>query len=70
MEKPHKNLNAWKYSFDLVKEIYVVTNAFPATEKSGLISQLRGASVSVPTNIAEGAARKSPNDFFNFGVLQ
>lgn len=48
--KPHKNLDAWKFSFDFVKEIYIVTNTFPATEKFGLTSQLRRAAVSVPAN--------------------
>ncbi|MBV9961948.1 MAG: four helix bundle protein [Parafilimonas sp.] len=64
--KPHKNLEAWKQSFELVKEVYRITNSFPAEEKFGITSQLRRAAVSVPTNIAEGAARRSKKEFIQF----
>ncbi|MFT4154844.1 four helix bundle protein [Parafilimonas sp.] len=64
--KPHKTLEAWKQSFELVKDVYRITNVFPAEEKFGLVSQLRKAAVSVPTNIAEGAARKSKKEFIQF----
>ena len=66
LNKPHKNLDAWKYSFDFVKEVYTITLLFPTEEKFDLTSQLRRAVVSVPVNIAEGAARKSPKEFINF----
>jgi four helix bundle protein len=64
--KPHKNLNAWIKSFEFVKEVYVVTQSFPAEERYGLVSQIKRASVSVPVNIAEGAARKSNKEFIQF----
>lgn len=64
--KPHKKLNAWILSFEFVKDIYSITNSFPADERFGLISQMRRAAVSVPVNIAEGAARKSPKEFIQF----
>ena len=64
--KPHKNLNAWLKSFDFVKEIYSVTKKFPDEERYGLISQIKRAAVSVPVNIAEGAARKSGKEFTHF----
>ena len=64
--KPHKNLNAWLKSFEFVKDLYRVTAAFPPEEKYGLVSQMRRASVSVPVNIAEGAARKSQKEFIQF----
>lgn len=64
--KPHKNLNAWIKSFELVKELYVLTALFPVDEKFGLVSQIRRASVSVPVNIAEGAARKGKKEFIHF----
>ncbi len=64
--KPHKKLNAWVKSFEFVKEIYLVTDKFPSEEKFGLVSQMRRAAVSVPVNIAEGAARKSKKEFIQF----
>ncbi len=64
--KPHKRLNAWIKSFELVKEIYLLTKLFPSEEKFGLISQMRRAAVSVPVNIAEGAARRSKKEFIQF----
>ena len=65
-DKPHKNLDAWKLSFEFVKHLYIITANFPSKEKFGLISQLRRAAVSVPVNIAEGAGRKSTKEFINF----
>nr|WP_199002486.1 four helix bundle protein [Flavobacterium sp. ASV13] len=64
--KPHKKLNSWIKSFEFVKEIYLVTNQFPSDEKFGITSQIRRASVSVPVNIAEGAARKGLKEFIHF----
>lgn len=64
--KPHKNLDAWKLSFEFVKKIYLATGSFPSEEKFGLVSQLRRAAVSVPSNIAEDAARKSKKEFIQF----
>jgi four helix bundle protein len=55
----HKNLTVYKKSIELVKEIYLLTNELPSMERFGLQSQLRRASVSVSSNIAEGSARKS-----------
>jgi four helix bundle protein len=64
--KPHKKLEAWKRSFNLVKEIYQLTNEFPREEKFGIISQMRRCAVSIPSNIAEGAARNTNKEFLNF----
>jgi four helix bundle protein len=66
MEKPHKKLEAWKQSMDLVVEIYKVTNDFPHQEIYGLTNQVRRAAVSIPSNIAEGAARQTKKEFTNF----
>jgi four helix bundle protein len=61
-----KELKVWQVSRNLVKEIYEITSEFPATEKYGLVSQLRRCAVSVPTNIAEGAGRNTEKDFAQF----
>lgn len=66
MEKPHKNLEAWKQSVDLVVEIYKTTKEFPNQEIYGITNQVRRAAVSVPRNIAEGAARQTKKEFANF----
>lgn len=58
----HKDLKVWEKSIELVTDIYALTDDFPSEEKFGLISQLRRASVSIPSNIAEGASRKSENE--------
>jgi len=59
LELNHKNLIVWKKSIELVKEVYSVTFKLPPAEKFGLTSQIRRASVSVSSNISEGASRKS-----------
>ena len=64
--RPHYNLEVWKRSFALVKRIYLITDDFPVEEKYGLVSQLRRASVSVPTNISEGSARNSSKEYLRF----
>ena len=64
--KTHKDLDAWKNSMELCKEIYWVTANFPSEEKFGLITQMRRAAVSIPSNIAEGAARNHKKEFIQF----
>ena len=66
MDKPHKKLDAWKLSIDLVIEIYPLTEKFPGYEKYGLIDQIRRAAISIPSNIAEGAARQTKKEFSNY----
>ena len=66
MEKPHKKLDVWRLSMELSRSIYRLTAEYPMEEKFGLVSQMRRAAVSVPSNIAEGAARSSRNEFRNF----
>lgn len=65
-EKPHRNLVAWQKSMDLVTEIYQATGSFPNEEMFGLTSQIRRAAVSVPSNISEGAADRTTQQFSNF----
>jgi four helix bundle protein len=62
----HKDLDVWKRSMDLVVKVYQITKLFPDTEKYGLSSQMRRAAVSIPSNIAEGAARKGDKEFIQF----
>jgi four helix bundle protein len=62
----HKNLTVWKKSIELVKEVYSLSKALPPDEKFGLVSQIRRASVSVSSNISEGASRKSKNERSRF----
>ena len=62
----HKDLDVWKKSMDLVVLIYDLTSKFPSDERFGLTSQMRRAAVSIPSNIAEGAARKSNKEFLQF----
>jgi four helix bundle protein len=62
----HQDLRAWQAAMALVKEIYAVTSSFPKEEIYGLTSQMRRAAVSVPSNIAEGAARSGTREFVQF----
>ncbi|MFB3920644.1 MAG: four helix bundle protein [Terriglobia bacterium] len=62
----YKDLLVWQKGMKLVKEIYRVTRAFPADERFGLVSQMRRAAVSIPSNISEGQARRSTTEFIQF----
>ncbi len=66
MIKNFQSLLIWQRSRKLVKTIYQITTSFPTEEKFGLTNQLCRASVSVPSNIAEGCGRKHPKDFIRF----
>jgi len=65
-EKPHKKLDVWQKSVDLVQKIYELVNLFPRNEEYGLSSQMRRAAISIPANIAEGAARQTRKEFIHF----
>lgn len=64
--KNHKDLDVWKQSMLLTEKIYTLTKEFPSDEKYGLISQMKRAVISIPSNIAEGAARKGNKEFVQF----
>lgn len=64
--RPHHKLEAWNKAVDLVVDIYRGTDSFPREERYGLTSQIRRAAVSIPANIAEGAARFSSKEFARF----
>ncbi len=68
MDKPHKRLLAWRKSMELVVKIYELTKAFPREEVYGLTSQIRRASVSVPSNISEGVAGTISHTISKFPV--
>ena len=61
-----KELGIWKKSRLFCSKIYNETASFPSDEKFGLINQLRRASVSIPSNIAEGSSRNSNKEFARF----
>jgi four helix bundle protein len=64
--KSYQDLIVWQKSMELVERIYRMTKVFPKEELYGLTSQIRRAAVSIPSNIAEGQARKSTAEFRNF----
>jgi four helix bundle protein len=64
--RSYRDLEVWKLSIDFVKKVYQVTHNFPASEKFGLINQIRRAAISIPSNIAEGQGRNSTKEFKQF----
>lgn len=58
----HKNLNVYQKSIELVSDIYALIQKFPSYEKFGLTSQLRRSAISIPSNIAESASRKTEKE--------
>ena len=62
----YKELKVWVKSVELCEIIYKITASFPSEEKFGLTNQIRRASVSIPSNIAEGAGRNSSKEFRQF----
>jgi len=61
-----KKLDVWKQALNLSVEVYRATEKFPKKEVYGLASQMQRAGVSVPSNIAEGAARNHDGEFYHF----
>lgn len=64
--RPHKNLKVWQLSIEFIPIVYQITKSLPDDEKFGLTSQIKRAAVSIPANIAEGAAKNSTKDFIRF----
>ncbi len=62
----HRDLLVWQKSMDLVEAIYRITQKLPSHEQFGLVSQLRRAAVSIPSNIAEGYGRQSSGNYRQF----
>lgn len=64
--KTHMDLEVWKNSVELVVMIYKITKKFPKDELYGIVSQIRRAAVSIPSNISEGAGRNHDREFIQF----
>lgn len=64
--RSHRDLVAWQKAMDLGIEVYRLTKTLPESERFGLVSQLRRASVSIPSNIAEGYGRGTTADYIRF----
>ena len=65
-KRPHEDLEVWRDAMNLVEQVYGFSAQFPDAERFGLTSQVRRAAVSIPSNIAEGAARRSTPEFLRF----
>ncbi len=65
----YKDLIVWQKSVALVTSIYALTKAFPQEEKFGIVSQHNRASVSIPSNIAEGWGRESAKNYLQFSRI-
>ena len=61
-----EDLKVWQKAMELVEQVYKISNKLPKEEKFGLISQIRRCSISIPSNIAEGAGRNSNKEFIHF----
>lgn len=71
MAQAFQDLNVWKRAMEMTVCVYDLTRAFPKDEMYGLTSQLRRASVSVASNIAEGRGRMTDGEFRQFlGIAQ
>ena len=64
--KTHQDLEVWQKAIGFVTQVYKFTESFPKSEIYGLTNQIRRASVSIPSNIAEGAGRESEKEFAHF----
>ncbi|MHB1402719.1 MAG: four helix bundle protein [Thiobacillus sp.] len=69
MKRVHHELVAWQQAMLLVRQVYELTAEFPADERFGLVAQMRRAAVSIPSNIAEGAARQPKRQFAQFLIV-
>lgn len=66
MQRNHRSLKAWQKAIELVEHVYASSRLFPKEEMFGLAAQMRRAAVSVPANIAEGAARSGSKELLRF----
>ena len=66
MVRDFRSIRVWEKAHELTLQIYQITLGFPVNERYGLVSQMRRACASIPTNIAEGCGRGSQNDLARF----
>lgn len=64
--KTHRDLDVWNEGIELVVKVYEIIKGFPKEERYGLVEQIKRSAVSIPSNIAEGAARNSKKEFLQF----
>ena len=64
--KDYKDLKIWQKGIEIVDKVYEITSGFPKSELYGLAGQMRRAAVSIPSNVAEGFARKSNKEYKQF----
>lgn len=64
--RTHKDLIVWQKSMDLVEKVYKITGKLPKSELFGLISQMQRSSISIPSNISEGAKREHKTEYIQF----
>ncbi len=62
----HKDLRVWQKGMELVEKVYSMTASFPQSEAFGLTAQIKRSVISIPSNIAEGAARNSRKEYIQF----
>ena len=65
-QRPHQRLDVWRDAMELPSSVYRMSAALPDSKRFGLTMQMRRAAVSVPSNIVEGAARRSPAEYLRF----
>ena len=64
--RTHRDLDVWKEGIELAVKVYEIVQKFPNEEKYGLVDQIKRSAISIPSNIAEGAARNSKREFLQF----
>jgi len=64
--RTHRDLDVWKEGIELAVKVYEIVQKFPNEEKYGLVDQIKRSAISIPSNIAEGAARNSKKEFLQF----
>jgi four helix bundle protein len=64
--KTHEDLDVWQRSIDIVVEVYKITEILVKNKKFELVNQIRRSAISIPSNIAEGAARSGDKEFIKF----